>query len=137
VDKPSGSAGGNALSNAKADFLSYSILSTSVIPYGKKMDVNMALINDEGETISTISANIFGQAGTLTQEQRYYYREVYGGIVSNVSVKPINKKFSLVFTGVDVNKLKDNTTIKIISVNGKDAETAGQTGYIKITVGRF
>jgi hypothetical protein len=137
VDKPSGSAGGNALSNAKADFFSYSILSTSVIPYGKKMNVNMALINGEGETISTISANIFGQAGTLTQEQRYYYREVHNEIVSTISVKPIIKKFSLVFTGVDVNKITDNTTVKIISVNGKDAETTGQTGYIKITVGRF
>jgi hypothetical protein len=136
VDKPdatTGAAGGALFSDLRADWGGYNILSTSVTPYGKNMTVDIALINDNGETISTTSANIFGQAGTLTQEHRYYLYVVGKPVVSTISIKPVTKKFTITFERVDVNKITDNTIIKILSINGKDAETAGIEGYIKIT----
>jgi hypothetical protein len=135
VDRPDETTGtgSSPFSSLRSEWGSYSIVSTSVTPYGKKMIVNIALINDNGETISTTSANIFGQAGTLTQEHRYYFRVPQNAMVSTVSINPITKKFAITFEGVDVNKITDNTIIKIISINERDAETAGMEGYIKIT----
>jgi hypothetical protein len=133
VDKPLSIYGGTAISNFFAEWGTYNILSTSVIPYGKNMSVNIALINDNGETISITSVNVFGQAGTLTNEYRYDYSMSGNGIVSTVSIKPVTKKFTVTFEGVNVNKITDNTIIKIISINGKDAEAVGMEGYIKIT----
>jgi hypothetical protein len=136
VDKSDGTigaTGGDLFSDLRADWGSYSILSTSVTPYGKKMTVDIALINDNGNTISTTSANIFGQAGTLTQEYRYYLYALGKPVVSTVSIKPVTRKFTITFERVDVNKITDNAIIKIMNINGKDAESAGIEGYIKTT----
>jgi hypothetical protein len=137
VDKLNETAGGNAVSNIFFNLGSYNIISTSVIAYGKNMNVGIVLINDNGEIISTISANIFGQAGTLKQERRYYYSIAHSGMVSTISFKPTAKKFTVIFPGVDVNKITDNTIVKIISVNGRNSESVGMEGYIKITNGKL
>jgi hypothetical protein len=41
----------------------------------------------------------------------------------------------IVFPNVNANNITDNMTIKIVSVNGIDAETIGKTGYIRISTG--
>jgi hypothetical protein len=50
---------------------------------------------------------------------------------SRFTVRPINAEIN--FHNVDANDITDNLVVKIISVNGIDAETAGSTGYIKIS----
>ncbi|MDR0377041.1 MAG: leucine-rich repeat domain-containing protein [Spirochaetaceae bacterium] len=44
---------------------------------------------------------------------------------------------TVVFSGVDVNKTSGNLTVSITSVNGIDAKTAGERGYIGIFAGDF
>jgi hypothetical protein len=99
-------------------------------PFGKNLNVTIALINDNGETISVKSTDIFGQAGTFVRKT--WYDRGFGKNTTTVSIKPIPKKFSILFENVDVNKITDNTTIKIITINGRDTEVAGIEGYIKI-----
>jgi hypothetical protein len=41
---------------------------------------------------------------------------------------------NMVFFSVNANDITDNMTVKIVSINGIDAETAGKTGYIQISI---
>jgi len=47
----------------------------------------------------------------------------------------INDSKQLTFRGVDVNKISDNLLVSIVSVNGIDAKTMGERGYINISTG--
>jgi TolB-like protein len=56
--------------------------------------------------------------------------------VNDRNARAINDRNETVnFRTVNANDITDNLTVKIISVNGIDAETAGKTGYIKISTG--
>ena len=41
---------------------------------------------------------------------------------------------TLNFNNVNANDISDNLTVKILSINGIEAETAGSTGYIKVSL---
>jgi hypothetical protein len=43
----------------------------------------------------------------------------------------------IVFESVNANDITDHMTMKIVSVNGIDAETIAKTGYIRISTGKI
>jgi hypothetical protein len=80
-------------------------------------DVGAALINENGETISRKTWRL----------QPKNIRQVGFG----------NADWTLEFSNVDANKITDKMTLSIVSVNGVDAKTAGQRGYMSITAENF
>jgi TolB-like protein len=48
-----------------------------------------------------------------------------------------NAADTLVFSGVNANKITDKMTVSIVSINGMDAKTAGEQGYMRISVEDF
>jgi TolB-like protein len=85
----------------------------------------------------------YGIAGTLKDT-------IFGARFKPI-IKPKSNTFSVKFAGVpprhvmryedlnvgvNVNDISEKMTIKVVSVNGIDAETAGRTGYIKIIAGK-
>jgi hypothetical protein len=59
-------------------------------------------------------------------------------VAFNDAVVTTGTSTSIVFNRVNANDITDHMTVKIISVNGIDAETIAKTGYIRIsTVGRL
>jgi hypothetical protein len=55
----------------------------------------------------------------------------------NSTVKPEIMKDTYILRNVDANKITDTITIKILTVDGIDVETAVMDGYIKISTGRL
>jgi hypothetical protein len=49
--------------------------------------------------------------------------------------RPKNGTVNMIFKDVNANDITDNMTIKIVTVNGIDAESIGKTGYIRISAG--
>jgi TolB-like protein len=49
--------------------------------------------------------------------------------------RPKNGTVNMVFKDVNANDITDSMAIKIVTVNGIDAETIGKTGYIRISAG--
>ncbi|MDR1374989.1 MAG: leucine-rich repeat domain-containing protein, partial [Treponema sp.] len=76
-----------------------------------RYEFNAVLINEDGETIGRTT-------GRFSPSRRYDFS---------------NDDTSVVFSGVDANKITDRLTVSIISVNGMDAKTAGERGYMGIS----
>jgi TolB-like protein len=77
----------------------------------ERYEFNAALINEEGETI--------GRTTGRFEPKRDF----------NFSHQDLTVRFS----GVDANKITDTLTVSIVSINGMDAKTAGERGYISIS----
>jgi TolB-like protein len=80
-----------------------------------RYEFNAVLVNEDGETI-----------GRATR--RFEPRVTY-----NFS----HEDARVVFSGVDANKISDKLTVSIVSVNGMDAKTAGERGYMSISTEDF
>jgi hypothetical protein len=76
-----------------------------------RYEINAALINENSETIGRTS-------GRLEPARNF-----------NFSSKDITLRFS----SVDANKITDRLTVSIVNVNGMDAKTAGERGYMSIS----
>jgi hypothetical protein len=74
-------------------------------------EINAVLINEDGETIGRTS-------GRLAPGRNYDFSD---------------KDLMLRFSGVNANKITDRLTVSIVSVNGMDAKTAGERGYMSIS----
>ncbi|MDR1143334.1 MAG: leucine-rich repeat domain-containing protein [Spirochaetaceae bacterium] len=74
-------------------------------------EINAALINEGGETIG----------------------QTTGRLRANSSHDDLTLRFS----GVDVDKITDRLTVSIVSINGMDAKTAGERGYMSISAEDF
>ncbi|MDR0683777.1 MAG: leucine-rich repeat domain-containing protein [Spirochaetaceae bacterium] len=85
----------------------------NAIPSEYKFDA--ALINEDGKTIGTASAA---------------FQPKQGGFDYDFS----DKDAVVTFQNVDANKITDKLTVSIVRINGMDAKTAGERGYIGISV---
>jgi hypothetical protein len=106
---------------------------------GKDMNLNCMLINNQGKVIGIAKQTVTNPIGFHTPDGGWNYdysilnvapsygRDWYG--------RP-DQKFpqTVVFSGVSANDLTPDMTISI-EVNGRDAQTATRTGYIKISSG--
>jgi hypothetical protein len=52
-----------------------------------------------------------------------------------MSVLAETRRENISFSNVNANDITDHMTVKIVSVNGIDAETIAKTGYIRISTG--
>jgi hypothetical protein len=120
------------------------------------ISIVVGLFDEQGKQLSSTAVNIrniirfysFHEAqrmgGPLPKGYFGYYngagmiegvivKETYTRVVdtSRFAVGTINTEIN--FSNVNANDITDNLVVKIISVNGIDAETAGSTGYIKIS----
>jgi hypothetical protein len=112
----------------------------------KTVEVELALINEDGKVISKTIARLQTSIGFalgkpvssdyhrrddefVTQDMR---RGVYYIVdTAKLEIPPTEEK--IIFGNVNANDITDNLTVKIISVNGINAETASRTGYIRIS----
>jgi hypothetical protein len=104
--------------------------------------INASLSNDKGDKIATASESLMTTLRFRTDVKpenaysypsRYYY---WGSYYIDRAEFVINEKSdSLVFYNVPASAITDSLTVKILSVKGINAETAGKTGYIKISAG--
>jgi TolB-like protein len=85
------------------------------------------LINEDGETIGRTTKRFDAFEGMNGLGLPLFY---------------LNYNFShedatVSFSGVDANKISDKLTVSIVSVNGMDAKTAGERGYIGVSAEDF
>jgi TolB-like protein len=80
-----------------------------------RYEFNAVLVSEAGETI--------GRAGTVFEPGRDFVSR--------------HNDATVVFTGVDANKISDKLTVSIVSVNGRDVKAAGERGYMSISVEDF
>jgi hypothetical protein len=113
----------------------------------KNVYVDIALINDSGRTIANTEARLTSEItfrrGTIIRGEPGYN---YGHIITEgrtgdyyhvdtSRVEAAGDEKTIYFRGINANDITDNLIIKIVSVNGINAERASNDGYIKITVG--
>jgi hypothetical protein len=114
----------------------------------KKVSIVVQLVNTTGKVIATTEGDIFCplkfrnfKANTDVFERGIQIREVYTwdsyvvaetGYPYYISVAG-ELSSGIVFESVNANDITDHMTVKIVSVNGIDAETIGKTGYIRIS----
>jgi hypothetical protein len=84
-------------------------------------EIAAALLDEKGQTI--------GRATTKLRDGQNWYTE------SAISFS--DSDATVTFPSVDANKITDKLTVSIVSVNGIDAKTAGQRGYISISAVNF
>jgi hypothetical protein len=82
-------------------------------------EIAAALLDENGKTIGSAT----GKLGVKT----------WGSYRIDFS----HGTYTLSFENVDANKITDKMTVSIVSVNGIDAKTAGQRGYISISAVNF
>jgi hypothetical protein len=80
-----------------------------------RYEITAMLTNEDGETIGRTT-------GRLEPQRNYNFS---------------HNDLTLLFSGVDANKITDGLTVSIVSVNGMDAKTAGRTGLYEHFHGRF
>jgi hypothetical protein len=99
------------------------------------MTIEAELINEQGKTIAytkkTIS-NFLGFPMTTGSNSKYVNNLSYHVYTTLVALPAQD---TITFDRVNGNDITDHLTVAITSVNGIDAETAGRTGYIKISSG--
>ncbi|MDR2159316.1 MAG: leucine-rich repeat domain-containing protein [Treponema sp.] len=83
----------------------------------KEYEITAVLINEEGETIGRTRGGF-----SLWDGVRYSFT---------------GRDALVVFSGVDANKLIGNLTVSITGVNGTDAKTAGERGYMSVSTVDF
>jgi TolB-like protein len=94
--------------------------------FQKKINIEIDLINANGKSIASADADIFSEWWF------FYIKGTGGSQYDYTKLRLSDKKFTINFKNVNANEITDNVTVKIVSVNGIDAETAGKTGYISI-----
>jgi hypothetical protein len=112
--------------------------------HGKITKVTCALLNEKGallvsETINCINKTAFDIGGDTREYWKSLpekgYRSGYT-IIRNDIISTAAASETVIFKNVNANDITGNMTVKIASVNGIDAETAGKTGYIQISIGK-
>jgi hypothetical protein len=118
----------------------------------KKVSIVAQLINATGQVVAATSCDIFCplkfrnfKADTNVFERGEQIREVYtwDSYVAAETGYPYYisaaGEFSsgIVFESVNANDITDHMTVKIVSVNGINAETLAKDGYIRISTGRL
>jgi hypothetical protein len=106
----------------------------------KKISVNFQLINAKGKRIAATVKDVwcplsFDQFRSdlylFDQKPRL---DVMGNVYGwDLSIVAELRKKSIVFESVNANDITDHMMVKIVSVNGIDAETIAKTGYIRIS----
>jgi hypothetical protein len=118
--------------------------------YAKKTSITCGLLNEEGKllasiTIDCISKATFDVTGYYNTRwdnlpkrgyRQYTSSDVFRLIRNDIISLGIGEQ-KVVFKNVNANDITENMTVKIISVNGIDAETIAKTGYIKISTGEI
>jgi TolB-like protein len=84
-----------------------------------RFDIDAVLIDERGETIGRASGRF--NTGTGVRIQSRFSQQ----------------RHTVTFQNVDANKISDALTVSIVSVNGMDAKTAGERGYIGISPENF
>lgn len=103
--------------------------------YGKAIFVEVELINENNKILATAQRMFFVSIDAYAQQLRINYTNNYnGGTSYEYVMKAMNSP--IVFSSVKVNEITDNMTVKIISINGVNADEAGQNGYIKISASK-
>jgi uncharacterized Rmd1/YagE family protein len=110
-------------------------------PEYRRIEIEIILVNDKQEILSTITNRGFLCRYGITKWQHEYW----SGNQQNMNiydlhygtVKPEITRYLPTFKEIDVNKITDTLTIKILSLDGIDTETAISTGYIKISQGNI
>jgi hypothetical protein len=74
-------------------------------------NISAVLVNNDRETI--------GRSGVVFTPKRVLYFS--------------HEYFTLPFSGVDANKITDTLTVFIVSINGMEAKTAGERGYMSVS----
>jgi hypothetical protein len=108
----------------------------------KKTSVNFQLINAKGKIIAATVKDVWcplrfadfrSDLYLFDQKPRLdVVGDVYGW---NMSVLAETGRENVLFSNVNANDITDDMTVKIVSVNGIDAETIAKTGYIRISTG--
>jgi hypothetical protein len=118
--------------------------------YAKQTSIICGLLNEEGkllvsETINCISKATFDIAGWYnprdenipTRGYREYITSDNFFLIRNNFISTATGSKNVTFKEVNANDITENMTVKIISVNGINAETLAKNGYIKITTGKI
>jgi hypothetical protein len=97
----------------------------------KIMKLNCMLLNNQGKVIGIAKRDIINQLGFHWTERSIDYSILnvlpsYGNSLESVPL--------VIFSGVSAADITDDMTVSI-EVNGRDAQTAASTGYIKISTG--
>jgi hypothetical protein len=115
----------------------------------KKISISFQLVNANDKMIGTSNDDIWcslrfrnftsglyndHESTERLRRQLDVAGAVYGWDMS-VEASPCIE--NIVFFSVNANDITDNMTVKIVSVNGIDTETASQTGYIRISTGKL
>jgi hypothetical protein len=119
----------------------------------KKVSIAVQLVNATGKVMAVTGCDIFCplkfrnfKENTNVFERGQQIREVYtwdSYVVAETGypyyVDVVSGKLSsgIVFESVNASGITGNMTVKIISVNGIDAELLAKNGYIKISTGRL
>jgi hypothetical protein len=109
------------------------------LPENKLINLEIVLLNDRQEIIATINGRFTCRYGTMTwKNEQWEINRRNGGIYNQhfATVKPEEIMYIPVFNGIDVNKITDTLTIKILSIDDIDVESAISNGYIKISTGK-
>jgi len=106
----------------------------------RELIIEVALLDKNGQIISEMRDIIMCNMGTRTYEETwmdlnergtgFFWKQIA------INVNPEKTKKRIVFKNVDANKITDTMTLKILSVDGIDAETVGINGYIRISTGK-
>jgi hypothetical protein len=105
----------------------YATASGSIGQAHKEMRIEAELFNEQGKSIAHTTQTIINYLGFPLWGNG---SDPYESIVLALPMST-----SIVFRNVNGNDITDHVTVKITHVNGIDAETAGRTGYIKISTG--
>ncbi|MDR0586618.1 MAG: leucine-rich repeat protein [Treponema sp.] len=89
------------------------------------------LVNEAGETIGRTTWGFSYDMGYDA------YRPIYLGYGDGGYDSSHIMDDEIVFSGVDANKITDRLTVSIVSVDGMDAKTAGERGYMSVSAKDF
>jgi hypothetical protein len=116
----------------------------------KQTNITCSLFNEAGKLLATETINCRNKAAfdfggnfntkwnNLPQKgyRSYVFSDVFR-LTRNDLISTAPERTKVTFTDVNANDITDTMTVKIVSVNGIDAETASKTGYIQISQGRL
>jgi hypothetical protein len=108
----------------------------------KKVSIVVQLVNATGKVIAVTGCDIFCplkfrnfKASVDVFERGVQVREVYTWDSYVIAETGRLYYRDVAFESVNANDITDHMTVKIVNVNGIDAETIAKTGYIRISTG--
>jgi hypothetical protein len=103
------------------------------------LKINMGLFDSNGNLISTASITHYCRESIITYDDYRYFGnwDIGQYIKSDVSINPEKTESKITFKAIEANKITDTLTIKILSIDNIDTETAAMNGYIKISEGKI